>query len=89
MQIPCPHCGPRDIREFTYKGHETYRHRPDDADWSPAWDAYLHNRENPAGPVRDLWYHGAGCGAWLVVARDTVTHRIDGAWPAAERDDAH
>lgn len=86
MRIPCPLCGPRDIREFTCKGHETYLRRPDGAEWSEAWNAYLHDRENPAGPTRELWYHGMGCGAWLVVARDTLTHEVTRATLAAERD---
>lgn len=40
------------------------------------WDEYLHLRENPAGPVDELWQHDGGCGAWLVVTRDTVSHEI-------------
>ena len=40
------------------------------------WDDYVHLRENPAGQTRDLWHHDAGCGAWLVVTRNTVTHAI-------------
>lgn len=50
-----------------------------------AWDAYLHLRDNPAGETRDLWYHEAGCGHWLVVHRNTVTHEVFGAELALER----
>ena len=78
MRIPCPLCGDRDLREFTYLGAEDYLHRPDEGD-AEGFDAYLHLRDNPAGPTRDLWYHGLGCGAWLVVDRDTTTHAITGA----------
>jgi heterotetrameric sarcosine oxidase delta subunit len=84
MLIPCPQCGPRDIREFTCKGHETHMHRPGPDSPPQAWDDHLHNRDNPAGPTREMWYHGAGCGAWLVVARNTVTHEITGATLARE-----
>ena len=28
MRIPCPCCGPRDLREFTYLGSEAYLDRP-------------------------------------------------------------
>ena len=79
MQIPCPHCGRRDLREFTYLGDAGVR-RPDPtaADAMPAFAAYVYLRDNPAGPHRELWYHGAGCGAWLVVTRDTRTHQISG-----------
>jgi methylglutamate dehydrogenase subunit B len=65
-------------------GSRDYLARPDGAEWSDAWDAYLHRRANVAGPTRDLWYHEAGCGAWLVIERDTVTHDIAGAVLASE-----
>lgn len=41
-----------------------------------AWDDYLHLRDNPAGVVEELWQHEGGCGAWLVVKRDTRSHEI-------------
>ena len=41
-----------------------------------AWDSYLHLRDNPAGATEELWQHEAGCGAWLVVVRDTVSHAV-------------
>lgn len=84
MRLTCPLCGPRDRREFTYYGADDYLHRPA-ADAPPeAWDDYLHNRDNPAGRTRDLWYHEQGCGAWLVVERDTVTHEVHGVTLAGE-----
>ncbi len=49
-----------------------------------AWDSYLHLRDNPAGLTRDLWLHEAGCGAWLVVTRDTVTHAVEAVELAAD-----
>ena len=78
MRIPCPHCGLRDRREFTYTGHETLLRRPAPDAPPQAWDDYLHNRENPCGPTRDLWYHDP-CGTWLVVDRNTATHALSGA----------
>ena len=74
MRLPCPCCGWRDLREFTYKGAAEALHRPalDDA---AAWDDQLHNRANPAGETRDLWYHDP-CGTWVCVTRDTVTHAV-------------
>jgi sarcosine oxidase subunit delta len=78
MRLTCPLCGSRDRREFYYYGAEDYLHRPK-ADAAPAeWDNYLHLRDNPAGVVRDLWYHEQGCAQWLVVTRNTVTHEISG-----------
>lgn len=85
MRLPCPLCGDRDIREFACMGHATLLDRPGPDAGAEAWNAYLHLRDNPAGPSRDLWFHGSGCGAWLIVERDTVTHRVTGASLAMER----
>lgn len=76
MRITCPHCGERDRREFTYQGDAVALRRPAVDDTPEDWDAYLHLRDNPAGVTRDLWYHETGCGAWLVVTRNTVTHAV-------------
>lgn len=76
MRIHCPYCGERDAHEFTYRGDATLiRPDPSSADALGAFSAYVHLRENPAGPHREHWYHG-GCHAWLVVNRDTRTHEI-------------
>lgn len=83
MRIGCPHCGERDLREFTYRGHALALDRPDDVSWSEAWQAYLHDRENPAGWTKELWYHGP-CGTWLVADRNTATHEIRATRAAAE-----
>lgn len=79
MRIKCPLCGERDRREFYYKGAaiDLARPAPDASD--VAWDDYIHNRENPAGRTKDLWQHEMGCGSWLVVERNTVTHEVYGA----------
>ncbi|MEO3415708.1 sarcosine oxidase subunit delta [Roseovarius sp. CAU 1744] len=76
MRITCPNCGERDRREFYYTGAATILDRPEAGAGDAAWDDYLHNRDNPAGVVRDLWYHEAGCAAWVVVTRNTVTHEM-------------
>lgn len=76
MLIPCPLCGPRDQREYTPKGAALYAQRPEGETWSAAWHDYLHLRDNPAGAAAELWYHGAGCGAWLIVSRDTTSHAV-------------
>lgn len=41
-----------------------------------AWANYVYLRDNPMGPHEELWYHGFGCGAWLVVTRNTKTHEV-------------
>jgi sarcosine oxidase subunit delta len=45
---------------------------------------YLYIRANPKGLHRERWVHAAGCGQWLVVERDTVSHEILGATPLAD-----
>jgi methylglutamate dehydrogenase subunit B len=82
MRIPCPYCGERDRREFTVLG-DAGPVRPNgmDADAGAKSEAmfdYVYQRTNPAGLLREYWYHGAGCHAWLVVERDTRTHAIKG-----------
>jgi sarcosine oxidase subunit delta len=77
MRIACPHCGSRDVQEFVYLGDAAPR-RPDGMEaTAAAMVDYVHQRDNPAGSHRELWYHAAGCHAWLVVTRDTRTHAID------------
>ena len=76
MRLTCPLCGARDRREFYYLGDAVALKRPaPDAD-ETAWDSYVHLRDNPAGVTQDLWYHEGGCGAWLIVSRDTVSHEV-------------
>ena len=76
MRIACPICGERDRREFAIKGDAVALLRPSPEAPDGAWDEYLNLRDNPAGPLRELWYHAQGCSAWLVVTRDTVTHAV-------------
>jgi sarcosine oxidase subunit delta len=78
MLINHPLLGPRDASEFVYKGDAALINRPDpDApDALAQFIDYGYLRDNPAGVTRDLWYHETGCGAWLVVTRNTLTHEI-------------
>ena len=76
MRLTCPICGERDRREFYYVGDALALNRPAPDAGAEAWDDYVHNRDNPAGVTRDLWYHEAGCSAWLVVTRNTLTHEV-------------
>jgi sarcosine oxidase subunit delta len=86
IRIPCPICGERDRREFYYLGSQDYLDRPGHDVWSDAWDAYLHRRANSAEQVRDVWYHEAGCGVWLLVERNASSHHIASASLASEAD---
>ncbi|MEM7172580.1 MAG: sarcosine oxidase subunit delta [Pseudomonadota bacterium] len=77
IHIPCPWCGPRDETEFTYGG-EAGDVMPalDGQSDQVAWHAFVHLSENPSGPVSEFWYHGGGCGRWLLVRRDTASYEI-------------
>lgn len=76
MRITCPHCGPRDLIEFSYQGDASLT-RPDPASTDQdAWNAYVYDRANPAGEHREIWQHSGGCRKHLVVTRNTLTHAI-------------
>jgi sarcosine oxidase subunit delta len=77
MRIACPHCGTRGLEEFLYHGDASVI-RPRDGGAAPteAWTGYVYFRDNGNGVQSELWYHTAGCHAWLVVARDLKSHDI-------------
>jgi methylglutamate dehydrogenase subunit B len=77
MRITCPHCGPRGHDEYTYHGDAT-RTRPDamSPEAAVAFSDYVYLRDNPHGKHHELWFHAAGCHAFLIVERDTTTHSI-------------
>lgn len=81
MLIPHPLLGPRDASEFVYLGDAGLMTRPDGTadDAGAAFFDYVYLRDNPAGLHRELWFHEQGDRSWLVVTRDTLTHRILGA----------
>ena len=83
MRIPCPFCGSRDSSEFSYRSDATPI-RPADGAPVAAFHDYVYLRDNPAGTIREHWYHASGCRTWLVVERDTRTHEIHGAVIAQE-----
>lgn len=76
MIITCPWCGNRDAGEFTYQG-DGNRSRPSLAGTSiDEYNAYVYDRENPAGQHRELWQHTGGCRSHVLVTRDTTNHKI-------------
>lgn len=85
MRITCPHCGARDAQEFAYLGAADPVRPGGMAATEAAMADYVYLRDNPAGAHRELWYHGAGCRAWLVVTRDTRTHEIAAVEMAARK----
>ena len=77
MRIKCPYCGERDLGEFAYLGAADLK-RPDST--APNAEAqffeYAYIRDNPAGPMPELWYHTGGCRSWPRVVRDTRDHEV-------------
>ena len=78
MLVPCPWCGEREDAEFKYGGAAgvAYPAEPEAID-DTEWARYIFHRANPKGPLKERWYHTAGCRRWFTVTRDTVTHTID------------
>jgi methylglutamate dehydrogenase subunit B len=78
MRLNCPWCGLRDRQEFVYYQSALIVERPEPAapDAAQHFYEYTYLRDNPAGPNAELWYHQAGCRAWLKVVRDTRTHEV-------------
>ncbi|MEE9313473.1 MAG: sarcosine oxidase subunit delta [Rhizobiaceae bacterium] len=76
MRFTCPHCGPRDHQEFTYRG-DASAIRPDIKNTSIGdHNAYVFDRANPDGEHREIWNHTLGCRTHVIVTRNTVTHEV-------------
>ena len=75
IRIPCPFCGTRDHSEFSYEGDATVEYPALDAS-EDEWFEAVYLRDNPRGDHKEYWRHAYGCGAFLEVERNTVTHEI-------------
>ena len=75
MLMKCPHCGERNVTEFTYGGAADLARPPADAGDGP-WTDYVYMRDNPRGLHDEIWQHSAGCRRWIAVRRDTLTHDV-------------
>ena len=86
MRIPCPHCGERDVREFTYLGDATVQ-RPDPQAPDALEQFTTTSICATIRPARTAssGITASGCQAWLVVTRDTRTHEISGVEPRPAR----
>lgn len=77
MLITCPHCGARDVTEFTYGGAAGIARPAAPSETSDAeWVDYVYMRDNPRGRHDEIWQHSAGCRRWIAVRRDTLTHDV-------------
>jgi sarcosine oxidase subunit delta len=72
--LRCPLNGPRNISEFAYGGE--VKAMPDPATCSDeAWADYVFFENNPAGVVREWWFH-IPSGYWFIAERDTRTDEV-------------
>ena len=78
MLIDHPLLGLRDSSEFIYMGDAKLLNRPNwkSKNFNTKFIDYGYLRRNPAGVHKELWYHEQGDRSWLVVTRNTVTHKI-------------
>ena len=83
MLIPCPFCGPRNEDEFTCWSEVVPRPAEPSSLSDAEWVDYVYKHRNPKGPVQEQWWHARGCRRWILVERDTLTHEIASATPAA------
>ena len=75
IRINCPFCGLRDQTEFTYEGDASVVYPALDAS-EQEWYEAVYLRDNPRGVHLEYWRHAFGCGALLLVERNTLTHEI-------------
>jgi heterotetrameric sarcosine oxidase delta subunit len=83
LLIVCPHCGPRNDDEFSFRGEVVTRPRPDTD--PAAWRRYLYTRRNVADWQTERWFHVSGCRRFLTLERHTVTNEIRSVRDVAER----
>lgn len=76
MHITCPHCGPRDLSEFTYQGDATKQMPALENTDQETWNTFVYDRKNPRGAHIEFWQHSGGCRAHLRVERNTLTHEV-------------
>lgn len=72
--LSCPHCGPRPVDEFGYRGEVLKRSAPDSS--MRELCEYIYFRDNVAGVQREWWSHRSGCEIWFVAERDTRTNEV-------------
>ena len=83
MLIPCPFCGPRNEDEFTCWSEVVHRPADPSSLSDSQWADFVYKHRNPKGRAREQWWHARGCRRWILVERDTLTHDIASASPAA------
>ncbi|MBL4721213.1 MAG: sarcosine oxidase subunit delta [Alphaproteobacteria bacterium] len=76
LKITCPWCGDRAQIEFTYRGDGALTRPALDNENAKDHFEYVYLRDPRRGVQDEIWRHSAGCGQFLKVRRDTLTHKI-------------
>ncbi len=85
LLIECPWCGPRAEIEFRCGGEaHIARPGPPESLSDDDWADYVYMRANPKGLHHERWLHVHGCRRWFNMARDTVTHEVQGVYRMGE-----
>ncbi len=83
MQLPCPHCGRRDLAEFRFGG-DPVSPRPDPDIDADGWADWLFGHNQVAGWQAERWHHEFGCRTWFHLWRNTLTNAVGASAPVAE-----
>ena len=84
--LRCPACGVLADESELAPGGEAHLRREGMGSADAAFERYLFVRRAPKGVPFERWRHSMGCGKWFHAARDTVTLRVYGTYPAHETD---
>lgn len=86
FHIHCPHCEEMREEDEFHRAGVAHLPRPLDPDacTDREWGEYLFFRDNPRGPIRELWVHAAGCGKYFNISRDTATYEIHASYRIGE-----
>ncbi len=76
MNIPCPHCGERDVSEFRYGGDASKARPKHGTGDAKIWRDYYFLFDNPKGPHTEYWQHVSGCRQWFAVKRDAAKNEF-------------
>ncbi len=72
--LTCPNCGVREVTDFGFGGEVSAR--PKSRPSFRELNSYNYFRHNVAGVQREWWFHRAGCRAWFIAERNTVTNEV-------------
>ncbi|TRD23610.1 sarcosine oxidase subunit delta [Palleronia caenipelagi] len=82
LRLHCPNCGVDCDETELSAGGEAHLTRFGPGSEDDDFESYLFMRKNPKGVHFERWRHVMGCGKWFHAARNTVSLRVYGTYPA-------